>query len=68
LLTTKVRLLPGQIVFFQINIATLRFSNIALICLQQWSRNDQLKEKINLILESLFNELEAKQTKSIAFT
>ena len=68
LLSSKVRLTPGQVLFFPITIATLRFRHICLVCLEVWDGRSKIKPRLENTLENMFATLKHHQVTTLALT
>lgn len=66
--TAKVKITPGQIVFFPISIPTLQFRLIGLVCLKIWDGHDRIRINLEPIMVNLFNDLNIQNITSLAIT
>lgn len=57
LMTSKALILPGQIVFFPISIATLQFRFIGMVCLKTWESHQLVESDLRLTMTNLFKDL-----------
>lgn len=68
LLTSKARIVPGQVVLFPICISTLQFKFIAMICLKPWNSHENMENNLSSVMANLFNELNRHHIQTLALT